>query len=117
MKRFACIVYTLMLLTLVSCNRKFNKAEWDQPSDDGFPPECRTLMVNDLVSNYKLTGLKYRELTTLLGQPDEINPNMVLYDIELDYGWDIDPVYSKNLEFTFSKDSIITSYKIKEWKH
>lgn len=45
-----------------------------------------------------------------------MNSNSLTYNIVLNYGDDIDPVYSKNLDIFFSKDSIITSYKITEWK-
>jgi len=33
-----------------------------------------------------------------------------------DYGWDIDPVYTKDLVFKLNKDSIVVDYKINEWK-
>ena len=33
-----------------------------------------------------------------------------------DYENDIDPVYTKDLTFTFSRDSIITTFKLVEWK-
>jgi len=117
MKKPIGVIYCALLLTIVSCNNKFDKAKWNEPTDAGFPPECRSQMVEDLTSNYKLTGLACGELIDLLGIPDNRDSNTVVYNIALDYGWDIDPIYSKDLEFTFSKDSIITAYKIREWKH
>ena len=73
-------------------------------------------MLTDLTTNYKLTGLKYSQLIDLLGIPDSKDSSSLSYKIIVDYGNDIDPVYAKNLDFTFSKDSVITSFNIDEWK-
>jgi len=69
MKKPIGVIYCALLLTIVSCKRKFDKAKWDEPTDAGFPPEWRSQMVEDLTSNHKLTGLKYGELIDLLGIP------------------------------------------------
>jgi hypothetical protein len=84
--------------------------------DANFPPRDREKMLRDLFSNYKLVGIKYSDLTKLLGTPDNGDSVSVSYEIELDYGFDIDPIYSKDLYFFISKDSVVTSYEIKEWK-
>ncbi len=39
----------------------------------------------------------------------------MFYDIDIDYGSDIDPVYSKTLTFQFDKDSIVKTFEVKEW--
>ena len=41
----------------------------------------------------------------------------IYYDIETEYGHDIDPVRIKTSEFKFDRDSIITDYRINETKH
>lgn len=73
-------------------------------------------MIKDLTTNHKLIGLSYAQLISYLGDPDGKETNSVVYTIAIDYGSDIDPVYSKKLEFSYSKDSTITSFKILEWK-
>lgn len=40
----------------------------------------------------------------------------VFYDIEVDYGFDIDPIYTKVLILQFSKDSIVQTFEVKEYK-
>jgi hypothetical protein len=64
--------------------------------DANFPPRDREKMLRDLFSNYKLVGIKYSDLTKLLGTPDNGDSVSVSYEIELDYGFDIDPIYSKD---------------------
>ena len=73
-------------------------------------------MFMDLITNYKLVGIKYSQLIGLLGIPDSKDSNSLSYKIVVDYGHDIDPVYTKNLDFTYSNDSIITSFNVNEWK-
>ena len=43
--------------------------------------------------------------------------NSIYYDIETEYGHDIDPVRIKTSEFKFDRDSIIADYRINETKH
>jgi hypothetical protein len=73
-------------------------------------------MLKDLTTNYKLVGITYSELVSVLGVPDNKDSSSLTYKIVVDYGMDIDPVYTKNLDFIFSDDSIITSLKVIEWK-
>lgn len=116
------ILFGLMLtasVTLSSClsnQMRFNKVAWNTSDDPAFPPPNRDKMLNDLITNHKLTGLKYTQLIDTLGNPDIRDEYKIGYRIIEDYGSDIDPVYSKDLVFYFSKDSIITSFKINEWK-
>lgn len=108
--------YILITIFLVSCNQqiKFNQAQWQTKDDMEYP--YRKKMLNDLTTNHKLSGLKYSEIIDLLGQPQISDSTTLGYQIIVDYGHDIDPVYTKYLELTFSKDSIITAFKVKEWK-
>jgi hypothetical protein len=95
---------------------KFDKDKWSEKNDVDFPSPYRKKMLNDLVTNYKLVGLSYTEIINLLGSPNFKDSSSLGYTIIVDYGHDIDPVYSKTLDFTFGKDSIIKSFKINEWK-
>lgn len=101
---------------LLSCNQqiKFDKTKWSTGGNMEFP--YRDRMLKDLTTNYKLVGLKYSELIVLLGQP-QYNDSASSLGYEIDTHYDvIDPVYNKKLQFTFNKDSIITSFKVDEWK-
>ena len=76
-------------------------------------------MLEDLLTNYKLKGLSYRELIDLIGEPIK-NWNgengEIFYPITTDYGYDIDPLYTKTLTFKLNTDSIVTEFKVVEWK-
>jgi hypothetical protein len=106
---------------LLSCGHnnmqiKFDGNKWNEQTDPIFPSVYRPKMLADLTSNHQLIGLGYSHLIQLLGIPDAKDSSSLSYKIIVDYGRDIDPVYVKTLDFTFSKDSVITSYKVREWK-
>jgi len=120
--KFSLIIlqFTIVVL-LFACNDsskqvKFDKAKWNEQTDPLFPSSYRPQMLTDLTTNYKLVGFKYSQLIELLGTPDTKDSSSLSYKIVVDYGHDIDPVYTKDLDFTFSKDSTITSFKVDEWK-
>jgi hypothetical protein len=108
------VLFSLMFF--LSCNQqiKFDKNKWGEQEDRIY--QYRNSMLKDLTSNHKLVGLQYPQLIQLLDTPDFTDKNVWGYSIVTDYGSDIDPVYIKNLEFSFSKDSVITGYHVEEWK-
>jgi len=111
-------LFLIALIGLFSCKDfkqiKFDKSKWRTRDDMEFP--YRNKMLKDLTTNYKLVGLKHSEIIELLGDPNFSDSSSFAYQVIEDYGSDIDPVYTKNLDFEFSKDSIITAFKIEEWK-
>lgn len=115
------IIFFSLTLLLLSCDNhiKFEKSGWLQRDDpDGYAN--RENMLKDLLENHKIKGLKYSELIDLLGPPENYankKPNIISYNIVLDYEHDIDPVYTKDLDVEFSKDSIVKDYKLVENKH
>jgi hypothetical protein len=114
-------IVTISSFVIIGCNdrnedMKFEKNKWSAQTDPAFPPEYRPRMLTDLTQNYQLRGLKYSEVTNLLGIPDSKDSNSLTYKIIVEYRADIDPVYTKDLHIYFSKDSIITSFDVKEWK-
>ena len=120
---FFVVIFLLPnVLLFSSCNIKFNKAQW-LSDNSGFPPGDRKIMLHDLITNYKLVGLKKSELENLLGNPDFIDStdlkdsmtSTYTYEIEVHYDM-IDPDYIKDLNFTLTKDSIVKSFKVTEWK-
>lgn len=111
---FLCCL--IILIYFSSCQAKFDKVKWRTREYTEAPPEGRKRMLNDLITNYKLKGLKKSELVDLLGEPNYGDDSMISYLIEEDYGTDIDPIYTKFLQFTFNKDSIIEGFRVDEWK-
>ncbi|MBO9681468.1 MAG: hypothetical protein J7502_02140 [Flavisolibacter sp.] len=75
-------------------------------------------MIDDLVQNYQLRGKTYHQLVELLGPPQSKFDSTlrVYYNIDVDYGSDIDPVYMKILSIEFNKDTIVRNYEVQEWK-
>jgi hypothetical protein len=110
----ACIA--IIALTIACTERKFEKIGWTSKTDPNFPPSEREAMLNDLLTSHKLVGLKYTDVIALLGVPDEVDSSLMSYEIEIDYGSDIDPIYTKDLYLFITRDSLIRSYEIKEWK-
>lgn len=120
MRKVKLTVILGLILVLFACNNiKFEKAGWIYQGDVGMYPN-REKMLKDLTENNKLKGLTYRELIAKIG-PDENYKQgydtCIFYSIVTDFGWDIDPVYTKSLVFKFDKDSVVVDYKIEEWKH
>lgn len=110
----------LLVYFLASCNtnKKFDKVKWQEQGDLKIYTHGKS-MLNDLTKNHKLTGLSYRQLINLMGEPENYSDkekNIVYYEIETDYGNDIDPVYTKTLQIKLTNDSTVESFEIKEWK-
>jgi outer membrane receptor for ferrienterochelin and colicin len=118
MKQVVIFLFFFLIL-FPSCSSgemKFDKAKWEIREDAGLPSSYRKKMLNDLTTNYKLVGIKYSQLVDFLGEPNLKDSISLGYDIVIDFGHDIDPVYIKTLKFSFSKDSVISSFKIVEWE-
>lgn len=109
----------MLLFLLTSCNSdiKFEKEKWLEFGDIEYP--YRKSMLHDLTTNYKLKGLSYKQLIDLIGvQKKNLigDSNEIYYEILTEYGWNIDPVHGITLAFKLDKDSIVTDYRIDEWK-
>jgi hypothetical protein len=112
MKLFSIFI----LLLLIACNQtKFEKSKWLYEEDMEYP--YRKSMVKDLTTNYQLKGLSYKQLIALLGEPGNItgDSNEIYYPIIEEYDV-IDPIHSIDLAIRFNNDSIISNWKINEWK-
>jgi hypothetical protein len=113
-------VNLIICMLLISCNSdiKFDKTGWNQKGDLNNYPN-REKMLNDLMENHKIKGLKYSELVNLLGEPEieKTSENITAYyNIATEYGLDIDPVYIKNLVISLSIDSTAQSCIVTNWK-
>ena len=113
------LILFLTFVLLISCEKsKFDKIGWLEKDDLGTYPK-RESMLKDLTENHKLKGIKYIELVELLGLPENYSDekeNSMSYNIVTDYGFDIDPTYSKDLKIKLAKDSVVESYRIVEWE-
>jgi outer membrane protein assembly factor BamE (lipoprotein component of BamABCDE complex) len=97
---------------------KFDQTKWNKNIDGIY--EYRENMVADLMQNHLKNGMDYKKVIELLGEPENYHnkkTNEIIYEIMVDYGWNIDPVEGKELHLEFDKDSIITKIKLEHWKH
>lgn len=106
----------LMVVLIWSCNQsmEFDSAKWKKREDIEYP--YRNKMVGDLTKNHKLVGLRYSQVIELLGVPQYEDSSRISYLVFEDYGSDIDPIHTKYLNLALTKDSIVTSFKIDEWR-
>lgn len=113
------LLLLVIIVTVFSCQQKqkFDKMKWAEVADLMTFPH-RKYMIDDLVQNCQLKGKTYHEVVELLGQPQsKLDSTLqVFYDIDVDYGWDIDPVYTKTLSIVFDKDTIVKSFEVQDWK-
>jgi hypothetical protein len=110
------LIFGMILLLMISCNfeTKYNKEAW-QSSDSGFPSEYRNNMLKDLTEHHQLKGATVRGILKLLGRPDQLENNLIIYNIVIKYDGDTDVTYSKKLKLSFAKDSVVHSFAIVEW--
>ncbi len=117
--KYSFIIICLSFIFL-ACNtdKPFDKTQWIVKSDLGEYPH-RNSMIKDLTSNFKITGLSYKELIDLIGEP-EMNivgeKNQICYKVLTEYGSDIDPISSKTLIIKLNNDSTIADFKVDEWR-
>ena len=99
------IILLSLSIALLSCKKEeqpFDKAKWKVKGDLNYPQ--RESMIDDLMANHLHNNLKYSEVKTLLGEPENINvkdSSIIGYTVMEDYGWDIDPVETKTLFIQF----------------
>lgn len=115
---FKVTAFFSLCIGLIACQPKlkFDKAKWDSKDDMQYP--YREAMLDDLVKHHQLKGLTYKQLTRQVGEPARYDNdlNNPYYNIIIDYGWDIDPVYTKVLSIQLNSDSVVTGYKVEEWR-
>jgi hypothetical protein len=111
------ILFSILILNSCSNEVRFNKKDW-LINIDGFYVN-RNNMLNDLLLKYDLNNLNEKEILDLLGKPEYYDDNVegtIYYNIVTDYGWNIDPVYVKNLVIKFNSSNKVESFKIEETK-
>jgi hypothetical protein len=118
MKNSAFVYFAFSLL--IACHpaeKKFDKTGWAK-SDAGMYYQ-REEMLNDVMKNHLKKGMSFQETVHLLGKSQDstlgFSDFTILYDIVVDDGSDIDPVAGKDLFMSFSKDSMLIAWEVKEW--
>ena len=120
-KRKLKLIYILLIVLLNSCGKaqmKFEKEKWNEREDMFYAN--REKMVADLMNNHLKKGMTSKAVKNLLGSSDNyenIPKNTIIYEIAVDYGWNIDPEKGKTLYIEFEKDSVIKDFKLKEWRN
>ena len=111
----------IIITQLSGCEIKemeFDKSKWNERFDGFY--EYRENMVQDLMENHLEKGMKFKKVIELLGEPGNYQnkkEHEITYEIMVDYGWNIDPMEGKELYIEFDKDSTVTDFKLKHWKH
>jgi hypothetical protein len=116
-RSFTVLSAICVCLTACQPKLKFDRVKWNTKTDLQQYP-YRDAMIEDLVKHHQLKGLTYKQLTTQIGEPARYDSDLdnPYYDVIVDYGSDIDPVYTKVLSIRLNEDSIVTGYKVREWK-
>ena len=114
---YRSLIILAIAIAFTACKRniKFDKEKWNE--GDGLTYPMRDNVLKDLTTNYKLTGMTYKDVIRLLGKPDDTARLKTSYEIinaAHDYNPKLKPTYKKYLEFYFSKDSIVTRTNVYE---
>ena len=68
---------------------------------------------------YLRVGMPYQEAVKLIGPPENfanLGHHEIGYEIEVDYGWNIDPVVGTVMVLKFTRDSTLIDYQLDAWK-
>jgi hypothetical protein len=112
-KYFLILMFIVAALWGCTSKQKFDRYGWNDGDGLDFPK--RYLMVDDLLETHKLVGLKFNNIVGLLHYPDRFAYDSLSFHYEITRKMSgIDTLYTKNLVFTMTKDSVITSAKVVE---
>ena len=117
------IFFILLLSSIYGCNdtikhkqsdenisrEKFDKTKWRIKDATDYP--YRDKMLNNLITNEKLKGLKKEEVIDLLGRPDRIDSSYLFYRIA-QQRISFFPLHTKTLVIKLTKDSTVEWRKI-----
>jgi hypothetical protein len=113
-----CLLF--VILFCFSCNNKksdkvtagkieFDKAKWSIKEGEVYP--YRKEMLDDLIANHLVHGLKYNEVLDMLGQPTKTDTGYLFYRISRKSSG-IVTLNVKTLVVKFTKDSTLEWRKI-----
>ncbi|MCD8742295.1 hypothetical protein LT679_16925 [Mucilaginibacter roseus] len=103
---------SFIVLVLSACTRDqpFNRKLWNDA--EGLDFKYRDGMLNDLLKNRKIKGMRFYQVTDSLGWPQGKKDNYIYYDIDVKYDG-YPPSYIKRL-YVYFKDSVAVSTRIYE---
>ena len=116
------IIYSFSIFILIngiisiSCEnskKEFTKELWNKKEDVYY--EHRKYIVDDLIENHLKIGMSYDKVIRVLGQPEVYSQNedyRLVYEVEIDHAWNIDPVKVINLNLDFNTDSLLQNIEI-----
>jgi hypothetical protein len=112
LRKFSIILFCSAMLLLAGCSgkRQFDREGWNLGDGITFP--SRDAMLDDLLQNHKLKGLKYQEVIHLLHRPQLSDQKQMMYEVT-EVNKPGKPRYIKQLILSL-KDSIVTNAKIYE---
>ncbi len=117
LKKVLFIICTLLLFTIIGCNNaeiKFNHDAWIKAKDTA-SWDIRKKMAKDIMNRQLLINKSEKEVNDILGTPEayaDVETNKLYYIIEMNYGYDIDPV--KIVHLIVSLDSKGKVIKVSE---
>jgi len=79
---------------------------------DGLDFPIRNQIVDDLLHNYKLKGLKYPQVRHLLRYPQYMDSTKFSYELISTHTNLLKPDHIKNLIFYMTKDSVVTKVEL-----
>lgn len=82
----------------------FDKSRWLVKEKKQYP--YRNKMLNDLIENQKLKGIKKSEVLNLLGEPDRQDSNYIFYTVDQQLLGDLLPLHTKTLVIKFVNDTV-----------
>lgn len=115
------IILMCILPLLGSCrgpHYKFTQSKWNE-RDVYY--HFRRDIIDDVMENILHKGMNFKEVIDTLGNSGDICNDTVyglriIYEVEVNHGWDIDPEDGKDLIISFDKDSLVSRYEVIEWK-
>ena len=116
---FILTLTALVFISITSCNRqqKFTRELWSYGNGLEYP--SRKAILDDLLANQKIVGLNHYQVIQLLGSPQYKDTASFKYSYQIEdtgaeYNPKNNPIYTKSLVLTFSKDSIVTKKELVE---
>lgn len=104
---YTCSIPPLICLILLGINEstsRFSVDRWAIKADD------RVYIVDDLLNNHKLKGMKKKEVHDLLGSPDNVTDNNLIYYLGTERG--LVRIDSELLVIQFNDKNVVTNYSI-----
>ena len=107
------LFFVVVIVAACRMGEKFDKLRWNQVTDL-MTFSNREAMLDDLLKNHHLAGRSPTDIIVLLGQPQDWRKEegAMSYLVDVSYGTDIDPVYTKYLVVHFAGNTLVDTCRI-----